>query len=156
MPLCGFNQKMVDGIVMFGDGLLSATLERGRANNMGDTGAIEVEVSEIRQFIDALKNKYGFLERSDKVMGEMIYGIAVFADGLFRAALSETDHSTGDVSSAFNREINKVGDFLRELELEHQRVKKLLSTQETMKTMASWIDQRDISIGNVVEAPRPE
>lgn len=140
MPLCGFNQQMIEGIVTFSDGLFSATVERGQQNGVDDVSAVATEVREIDLFIDALKSRYGAPDDSGKVMADMIYGIAVFSRGLLRATLAEQGSSRSHIAQVFDGQVRSIGMFLEELEKTHQFLKKSNSPEETMKKAVEWID----------------
>lgn len=140
MPLCGFNQKMIDGIVTFSDGLFTATVERGQQNGIDDVSALATEVQEIDLFIDALKSRYSAPEDTGKSMADMIYGVAVFARGLLRATLAEQRNSLARVDHAFDGQVRNVGEFLEALERRHQLLKKSNSPEQTMKKAVEWID----------------
>ena len=143
MPLCGFNKQMIDGIVIFSQGLFEATIERGVQNKVDDLTAVKREVHEIDLFIKSLHDKYGKPEDATKKMAEMIYGIAVFAGGLFKSTVAHNGHSKVDLKGTFEKQVKKVSEFLEQLENEHQELKKTNTPEETMKKAVQWIDDND-------------
>lgn len=146
MPLCGFNQKMIEGIATFSEGLFEATIERGQQNNVNSLTAIKTEVQEIDLFIKALQEKYGMTVETSKKMVEMIYGIAVFSSGLFESTLSQNGHAKADLKAAFDQRVKKISEFLEQLENKHQELKKTNTPEQTMVKAVQWIDDNDRSI----------
>jgi hypothetical protein len=140
MPLCGFNKRMIDGIVTFSDGLFTATLDRGKQNGVDDLSAVATEVREIGLFIDALKERYGSPDDSGKAMPDMIYGIAVFAGGLLKSTLARQRDTDADLAAVFDAQVKEVGGFLEALEKKHQTLKRTNSPEATMKKAVEWID----------------
>ena|ERR1017187_3689539 len=143
MPLCGFNKKMIDGIVTFSEGLFEATIERGAQNRVNSLTAVQTEVKEIALFIEALQQKYGLTVETSKKMAEMIYGIAVFSGGLFESTLSQNGHAKADLKTAFDQQVKKISEFLERLESEHQKLKKTNTPEQTMVKAVHWIDKND-------------
>jgi hypothetical protein len=143
MPLCGFNKKMIEGIVVFSEGLFEATIERGRQNKVDDLAAIKTEVQEIDLFIKALQAKYGLTVETSKKMAEMIHGIAVFSSGLFESTLAKNGQAKADLKKTFDQQVKKISDFLEQLENEHQRLKKINTPDQTMIKAVEWIDDND-------------
>lgn len=143
MPLCGFNSKMIEGIVTFSEGLYEATIERGRLTNVDDLVAVRTEVKEIELFIKALQEKYGITVETSKKMAEMIYGIAVFSGGLFESTLGQNGSAEAGLKRAFDRQVKKISDFLEQLESKHQELKKTNTPIQTMAKAVEWIDQND-------------
>jgi hypothetical protein len=143
MPLCGFNKKMIDGIVTFSEGLFEATIERGRQNKVNDLTAIKTEVEEIDLFIKALQAKYGITVETSKKIAEMIYGVAVFSGSLFESTLSQNGHAKADLKNAFDQQVKKISEFLEQLENKHQELKKTNTPQQTMVKAVQWIDDND-------------
>lgn len=143
MPLCGFNKKMITGIVIFSEGLFEATIERGLENKVDDLTAVKREVREIDLFIKSLHNQYRTPEDTAKKMAEMIYGIAVFSGSLFESTLAHNGHSTVDLKETFENQVKKLSEFLERLENKHQELKKINTPEETMKKAVQWIDEND-------------
>ena len=143
MPLCGFNKKMIDGIVIFSEGLYEATIERGHQNEVSDLTAIETEIEEIDLFIKALQSKYGLTVETSKRMAEMIYGIAVFSGSLFESTLDKNSQADTDLHQAFNQQVKKISLFLEQLENKHQELKKTNTAELTMVKAVQWIDDND-------------
>ncbi|MBI3415497.1 MAG: hypothetical protein HY043_09280 [Verrucomicrobia bacterium] len=143
MPLCGFNQKMIEGIATFSEGLYEATIERGRQSKVTDISAVKTEVKEIELFIKALQEKYRMTVETSKKMAEMIYGIAVFSGGLFESALSQNGHAEADLKRVFDGQVEKISKFLEQLESKHQELKKTNTPEQTMVKAVEWIDKND-------------
>jgi len=63
MPLCGFNQKMIQGIAMFAEGLFEATAARAAEEKMTLTEAFKIELRDIGLFLQALEDKHQELKQ---------------------------------------------------------------------------------------------
>jgi len=143
MPLCGFNQRMIKGIVTFSEGLYEATIERGRQSNVNYLAAVKTEVKEIDLFIKALQERYGMTVETSKKMAEMIYGIAVFSGALFESSLGQNGRAEADLKRAFDQQVKKISKFLEQLENKHQELRKSNTPEETMVKAVQWIDDND-------------
>jgi len=143
MPLCGFNKKMIDGIVIFSEGLYEATIERGHKNKVDDLVAIKTEVHEIELFIKALQLKYGVTVETSKKMAEMIHGIAVFSGSLFESTLEKNAGANANLSKTFDQQVKKISLFLEQLENKHQELKKTNTPEQTMVKAVQWINDND-------------
>jgi hypothetical protein len=140
MPLCGFNKKMIDGIVIFSEGLYEATIERGHQDKVDDLVAIKTEVKEIDLFVKALQAKYGLTVETSKQMVEMIYGIAVFSGSLFESTLELNGAVNANVRKTFEQQVKNISLFLEQLESKHQELKKKNTPEQTMVKAVQWID----------------
>lgn len=143
MPLCGFNKKMIDGIITFSEGLYEATIERGQQNRVDDLTAVRTEVDEIGLFVKALRDKYKTPDDTSKKMAEMIYGIAVFSGSLFKSTLAQNGHATSDLTTTFQNQVKQIGLFLERLEIKHQELKKTNTPEQTMVKAVQWVDDND-------------
>jgi hypothetical protein len=143
MPLCGFNKKMIDGIITFSEGLFEATIQRGKQNRVDDFTAVRTEVHEIDLFIKAFRDKYKTPEDTSKKMAEMIYGVAVFSGGLFQSILARNGHATSDFATTFQNQVKEIGLFLERLESKHQELKKTNTPEQTMAKAVQWVDDND-------------
>lgn len=134
---------MIDGIAMLSEGLLDATLERGAKERLDATLAVRTEAKEIEIFLQALNNGNGSSEHVGKRMAEMIYGIAIFAGGLFKATLEQNSPSSRDIRVVFQRKVEEVSEFLGQLETKHQELKSNHSPEETMRMAVEWIADQE-------------
>lgn len=78
MPLCGFKPKMVQGIAIFSQGLLEATLERAEENGVSIKEAFEAEVKEITAFLEALEARHQELKgklKGRQLMDEVLNAV---------------------------------------------------------------------------------
>ncbi len=139
--LCGFNQKMIEGIVTFSEGLYEATIERGRQNELNDLAAVKAEIKEIDLFMKALRDKHGMTVESSKKMVEMIYGIAVFSGSLFKSVLSQNSHTEVDLKKPFDLRVKEIGNFLEKCENKSQELKKGHTPEQAMVKAVQWIDE---------------
>ena len=57
MPLCGFNQKMLEGLVAFHEGLIEHGLvERSRIRGQSVEETLQRELSDMERFLDETNN----------------------------------------------------------------------------------------------------
>lgn len=63
MPLCGFNNRMIQGIAIFAEGLFEATASRAKENNVPVEDAFHAEIKEMQKFLEALENRHQELKR---------------------------------------------------------------------------------------------
>ena len=64
MPFCGFHPKMVTGLVIFAEGLFSATVERAKGKGISIEEAFRIEVDELGVFLEALEKRYQMVKDS--------------------------------------------------------------------------------------------
>lgn len=57
MPMCGFNQKMFQGLREFGEGLWDAAVERATADGLSLRESFDQEIAEITLFVDLLSRR---------------------------------------------------------------------------------------------------
>ena len=63
MPLCGFNPKMIQGIAIFAEGLFEATVARAEEEAMTLPEAFQIELRDIRLFLQAIEDRHQELKR---------------------------------------------------------------------------------------------
>lgn len=63
MPLCGFNPKMIQGISIFAEGLFEATVARAEEEGKSLDEAFQIELRDIRLFLQAIEDKHQELKR---------------------------------------------------------------------------------------------
>jgi len=144
MPLCGFNPKMVEGIETFSEGLFEATIDRGHQNKVSDSSAVQTELAEIKLFLQALEEKFGRFDAGDgNSRAEIIYGIALFAHGLFKSTM-EQNNDERLIAKDYDSTVQRVGRFLEQLEGEHQRLKKDNPPEVTMRKAAEWVSKNHL------------
>ena len=140
MPLCGFKPDMVKGNSIYLKGLLDATLERDENPRI----AIEKETKEIELFINALKKIYGRPEYAGKRKSKFIYGIAILSQAFFEEAVELSESENIHIEEACECVMKDAGEFLKDIEDEHQRLKKIYTPEETMIRAVKWIDENAI------------
>jgi len=96
MPLCGFDQQMLEGLKMFHGGLARAVIKRTNEEKVSVEEAIKYELGEIDAFINELPNL------SDEVNRERLIGIARYARAFYQGALT----------NGFEKEDSGTRDFL--------------------------------------------
>ena len=76
MPMCGFNQKMLDALTDFSKGLFEQILKRAKKESISLEKAMEIEVEELNIFLalnsekyhDSLRPKYDVKKSMEKLI----------------------------------------------------------------------------------------
>ena len=58
MPMCGFNQEMLNALTDFSKGLLEQIIKRARRDSISIEKAMEIEVEELNIFLALNSEKY--------------------------------------------------------------------------------------------------
>lgn len=84
MPLCGFNDKMITGLRMFGEGLFDQAEERAKIDCVSLRTSFDNEVSEMDVFLRIL---------SEKEFGrfQSLIGITHLSQALYKSGLGLDD-----------------------------------------------------------------
>ncbi len=61
MPLCGFNEKMIEGLAIFAKGLFEAVQDRAAREGLSLEKAFDNEIHELGLFLASLEEKYQHL-----------------------------------------------------------------------------------------------
>lgn len=81
MPLCGFNQKMLEGLVAFQEGLVEHGIhERSRETGQTYEQRVEEELSDMDRFSNETPRI------NDPEMKDIIVGLSTFAEAFYRLA----------------------------------------------------------------------
>ncbi|MDB4984133.1 MAG: hypothetical protein JWM20_312 [Patescibacteria group bacterium] len=96
MPLCGFNQKMLDGLGLFAEGLWEQAIKRSEEDKVSIEESLKQEIKEMNIFKEILAEK-----DPKKVQG--LHGIAFLAQALYGHAL-DTDSHKESYDQGFARE----------------------------------------------------
>jgi hypothetical protein len=79
MPLCGFNQKMLDGLRQFGEGLYDQAEKRAKEDDCTIRESFDNEIQEMDIFFSILSAK-------DQIKYQALLGVAHLAQALYRNA----------------------------------------------------------------------
>jgi len=78
MPLCGFNEKMLEGLKMFGEGLVEhGLIERSRVKSQSSVETLDGELSDIGRFLQEIPNI-----RNPHIRN-LVEGLTLYARGLY-------------------------------------------------------------------------
>ncbi|MBI2045386.1 hypothetical protein HYT23_04980 [Candidatus Pacearchaeota archaeon] len=94
MPVCGFDQQMLEGLRMFHNGLARAITRRTNEGTSFER-AIHYELEEIDAFVNELPNL------SDEINRERLIGIARYARAFYQGALINGFEKEDSVSRDF-------------------------------------------------------
>jgi len=84
MPLCGFNQMMLEGLRQFGEGLYEQAQVRAHRDGLSLHESFDAEIEEMNIFI-------GILLAKNHAVYRPLLGIAYLAQSLYRNGQGETD-----------------------------------------------------------------
>lgn len=105
MPLCGFNQKMLEGVVAFSEGLVEHGLfYRGKKNNETIEQGIRRELSDMTRMLSEL-NKI-----DDSAKRTLTEGLVKYAMG-FYLVMRKNDVENG--LKDYKEVIGKIGEYFK-------------------------------------------
>lgn len=67
MPICGFNEKMLKGLVLFAQGLYEVVQEKAQERGVSIEQGMEQEIHEMNVFLPALDEEYERLRETKGV-----------------------------------------------------------------------------------------
>ena len=74
---------------------------------------------------------------------KMVYGLGVFAEGLFEATLARAREQNADIETAFRTELADISQFLEALEAKNEELRGKHSLTETAREVVQWIAAHD-------------
>lgn len=85
MPLCGFNQKMLDGLSAFNEGLVEhGLIERSKLKQRNAEDTLKTELSDMNKFLTETANL------NDPKLRKIVEGLTIYAQGVYEL-IQETD-----------------------------------------------------------------
>ena len=128
MPLCGFNEKMLEGLKMFGEGLVEHGLI-GRSKSKGQLPleTLERELEDIDKFLQEIP------EIDDPNVREVVEGLTRYARGVYGLMRGQ------DVSQ-YKGVIQRLNALFSGMDEEYYS--RLEGKPDAMRELVSWINQR--------------
>ncbi len=122
MPMCGFNQKMLEGLAAFQEGLVEHGLyERSRETGQTYEQRLEEELSDMDRFSKAMP------KINDPEMRDITVGLSTFARAFYRLARRKGLDNYRETASAVNDYFVEMDrKFYRELQGQPDDMKKLV------------------------------
>ncbi len=122
MPLCGFNQKMLEGLVAFHEGLIEHGLvERSRIRGQSVEETLQRELSDMERFLDETNNL------ADPKIRELTEALTNYAKAFYKLVDIEGVDKYKQTVRALNDFYVKIDDkFYRDLEGKPENMKQLV------------------------------
>lgn len=139
MAICGFNEKIGQGLQLLVEGMIDA-LEK-KAQTSSSKEVLARELVELDNIISVLSTAPG------EVLPEMFIGLNLFAKSLFAEVQNELRSSGSDDLAAACREVgNNFVDLLAQTELRSEELRSHQhgneSVAESARTLARWALKR--------------
>ena len=81
MPVCGFNNEMIEGFELFEKGLKISLEKRAKELGLDSASALETEIEDMNRFLEELE-----ANPSDTAMKEKLVGILLYARASYKQA----------------------------------------------------------------------
>lgn len=131
MPLCGFNQEMLEGLRMFHQGLVShGLIERSKVKNQEPSKTLEQELKDMNEFLSETHN----IENPTK--RELIESLTRYVKVFYKLIQERGIENSEDVIESLTRTYESMDrKFYSELEDQPNRMKQLANyINSTSKT----------------------
>ena len=130
MPLCGFNQKMIDALRLFGEGLYVQAEKRAKEDKLSVPEALDQEIDEMDTFLKILGEK-------DPLKVQAIVGITKIARAMYVGA-----QGSNNPHQAFNETLENLLAFLIQMDNEYyERLRPSAGPKTALHRLGAWIDQ---------------
>jgi hypothetical protein len=122
MPLCGFNQKMLEGLVAFNEGLVEhGIVERSRIRGQSTDETLQRELSDMNRFLGETNNL------ADPQVRDLTEALTNYAKAVYKIIARQGIDNYKQTVKALNEFYVKMDDkFYRDLEGKPQDMKKLV------------------------------
>ena len=132
MPLCGFNEKMLEVLRMFSEGLVEhGLIERSKAKSQDVQKTLDKELLDIEGFLQEIPNI------SDQQLRNVVKGLSLYARGVYGLMNGQ------DVSQypAIVRGLNTLF-----FEMDGEYYSHLEGRPHAMSELVSWINQEGTKV----------
>lgn len=127
MPLCGFNQKMLEGLIAFQEGLVEHGLfERANINNQSTDETLKRELTGIDRFLAEVSNL------TDPDIRELTKALTDYAKALYRFVSRK---SIGN----YQQTIRSLNEFYKEMD--RKFYKDLEGKPDDMKILVRYLNE---------------
>lgn len=134
MPMCGFDEQMLDGIGMFYRGLAEAALRKSKEKNIIVEEAIILEIKDMNDFLKEL------VILDNEINKQKLIGITNYAKAFYLGSLKLAKDKGISIEEAMNIEIDQTRNFL--FEIDEYFYKYLKNKDNPMKELVSWIREK--------------
>ena len=128
MPLCGFNEKMLEGLKMFGEGLVEhGLIERSRVKDQSPSDTLDRELLDMEKFLQEMSHV------SNPEIKNVVEGLTLYAKGVYGLMRGQ------DVSQ-YKGVIQRLNALFFGMDEEYYS--RLEGRPQAMEELVSWINQR--------------
>ena len=132
MPVCGFNQKMLEGLSTFAEGLFDQAIKRSREDSLSLEDSLKQEIREMDVFREILDSK-------DERKLQVLKGITLIAQELYRQGLATTPE---EIRKRFFAAVAEEKDFCVKLDNEYyENLRPNFGPFEALQRLSPWIDE---------------
>ncbi|MEK6937795.1 MAG: hypothetical protein AABX04_01995 [Nanoarchaeota archaeon] len=97
MPLCGFNQKMLDGLRAFNEGLVEhGLIERSERKQQTIDDTLGAELADMKRFLRETP------ALSDPKVKKLVEGLTIYAQGVYEVMQGQNVSKYGEVVRTLN------------------------------------------------------
>lgn len=130
MPLCGFNEKMLNGLSLFAEGLFEQAIKRSEEDQLSLEDSLKQEISEMDIFREILASKGERLQ--------VLTGITLIAQGMYREGL---DKIPDRIKEKFFSAVEKEKEFCVGLDTEYyDNLRPQYGPIQALHKLSPWID----------------
>lgn len=138
MPFCGFNKKMIGGLIMFLEGIYEATVKRGKEAEVTDSEAFENELLDMSIFKTQIDEELLKNVEIQNRFALAVVSIAEFSKTLFEQIAHEAAEGS-EYDNSFKKTVKRLSVILEGLENKHQELKILYPREKAIKDTVSWL-----------------
>ncbi|MDO8537490.1 MAG: hypothetical protein Q7S21_01260 [archaeon] len=106
MPLCGFDEAMLDGLGMFYKGLAKAVIRKAKEKNISIEDSIKIELNDMGDFLEKLQILGNELNKNKLI------GITMYAKTFYLGALSQAKEKGIPIEESMEKQIQETRNFL--------------------------------------------
>ena len=132
MPMCGFDEQMLDGLDDFHQGLVEAVQRKSKKSNITVKEAVMWELKEMGLFMKEL------VVLGSETNKQKLVGIANYSSAFYLGALEKSKENNIDIEEAMKEEMKSTRGFLFEIDkyyYDYLEGKK----ENPIKELVSWI-----------------
>ncbi len=134
MPMCGFNQKMLEGLTAFNEGLIEhGLIDRSKKNGETLDQAVKREISDMARLIPEL-NKID--DTGKRILTE---GIVKYAMGFYLVMRSG---GVENIDSGYKEIIGRIGEYFRNMDKKYYG--ELEGRPNDMKKLMEYLNSQKI------------
>jgi hypothetical protein len=131
MPMCGFNQKMLEGLSLFAEGLFDQAIKRSGEDNLSLEESLKQEILEMNIFREILDSK------GEKF--QVLKGLTLIAQGMYKQGLGGTQE---EIKEHFFEAAAQERDFCVKLDGEYyENLRPKFGPIKALQKLSPWLDE---------------